>query len=194
MWIAVPNEALYHHGIKGQRWGIRRFQPYPNGHTGGKFVGGANKRVSFSTRHKAKKDAKEYARAKMFYGKGAGTRRKLIKAKVNERSKDAAYKAEFEKHLAKQNMATHASKAKMERHVKDAANTTAKTARGLLHLSRNDIAKVSAGAVAIYSVAHFTGADKKAASYIKQKTSDLLKNKDVIRKGKNITKDWGVGY
>lgn len=40
MWIAVPNEALYHHGIKGQRWGIRRFQPYPNGHTGGKFVGG----------------------------------------------------------------------------------------------------------------------------------------------------------
>lgn len=26
MWIAVPNEALYHHGIKGQRWGVRRFQ------------------------------------------------------------------------------------------------------------------------------------------------------------------------
>lgn len=29
MWIAVPNEALYHHGIKGQRWGVRNGPPYP---------------------------------------------------------------------------------------------------------------------------------------------------------------------
>lgn len=29
---------LYHHGIKGQRWGIRRYQPYPKGKHG-KFLG-----------------------------------------------------------------------------------------------------------------------------------------------------------
>ena len=194
MWMYTTDNSLYHHGIKGQRWGVRRFQPYSNGHIDGKFVGETNKRASFSTRRKAKKDAKEYARAKMFYGKGAGTRRKLIKAKVNERSKDDAYKAEFEKHLAKQNMAAHASKAKAERHVKDAASTTAKTARGLYHLSAHDVAKVSAGAAAIYGLAHFTGADKKASAYAKQKVSDFLKNKDAIRKGKNATKDWVIGY
>lgn len=35
---------LYHHGVKGMKWGVRK------------------------QRRQAKKDAKEYARAKMFYG------------------------------------------------------------------------------------------------------------------------------
>ena len=26
MWYIIPNDELYHHGIKGQRWGVRRFQ------------------------------------------------------------------------------------------------------------------------------------------------------------------------
>ena len=32
-WYAIPKEEyqLYHHGIIGQRWGIRRFQPYAKG-------------------------------------------------------------------------------------------------------------------------------------------------------------------
>ena len=25
-WVVVPDEELYHHGIKGQKWGIRRWQ------------------------------------------------------------------------------------------------------------------------------------------------------------------------
>lgn len=39
---------LAHHGVKGMKWGVRRH---------------------------ARKDAKEMARAKMFHGEGAGTRR-----------------------------------------------------------------------------------------------------------------------
>ena len=43
--ISPPGDELYHHGIKGQKWGIRRFQPYRQGMKvlGGKVVGAAKK-------------------------------------------------------------------------------------------------------------------------------------------------------
>lgn len=33
-WRPTYQPELYHHGIKGQKWGVRRFQPYPKGYTG----------------------------------------------------------------------------------------------------------------------------------------------------------------
>lgn len=39
-WFPTYQPELYHHGIKGQKWGVRRFQPYPKGYTGdGNFTG-----------------------------------------------------------------------------------------------------------------------------------------------------------
>ena len=61
---------LAHYGVLGMRWGHRS-------------ASGA----SSHTVRSAKKDAKRYADAKMFYGKTAGTKRKLLKAELDRKKK-----------------------------------------------------------------------------------------------------------
>jgi|LakMenEpi03Aug12_release.lakeMendotaPanAssembly.Ray.scaffolds.fasta_scaffold01451_10 hypothetical protein len=96
---------IEHAGVKGMKWGVRKKTP-----TG----------ASRSINKKAKKDAQEFARAKMFYGEGAGVRRKLVKATVDQRSKNSSeYKKAFDFHLKSQDMSKHAGKAKKERKSKD---------------------------------------------------------------------------
>lgn len=138
-----------HFGVKGMRWGVRKDR------TPG---------VSRGTDREARKDAKEFARAKMFYGEGAGNRRKLIKATVEGKSKkDPNYKKAFDAHLERQDMSTHASKARGERKRKTAAAKTAKTARGISHLVRGNPQYASAAAALLFGGAmwaHKAGIDK----------------------------------
>ena len=56
------------------------------------------------TRKHARKDAQETARSKMYYGEGAGVRRRNINAVVRQRSKDPTYKKSFDEEYAKQDM------------------------------------------------------------------------------------------
>lgn len=113
--ITIPfDEFLEHFGIKGMQWGVRKDR------TPG---------VSGKTDREAKKDAEEFARAKLFFGDGAGTRRKLIKASVEAKTKkDPAYKQAFDAHLARQDMSTHAQKARGERQSIDRRDRTKKQA------------------------------------------------------------------
>lgn len=155
------SDYLAHHGILGMKWGVRRYQ----NSDGSLTEAGKNRyRVPYSTKRTARKDAKEYARAKMYYGKGAGNRRKLIDATVKQRSKDPVYKEQFEKYLAKQDMAQHAAKARSERHRKDAVEKTAKISRSVKNAYLQNYQYVSLGGMAIYAVLHKTGLDRKIAS------------------------------
>lgn len=146
--MIVREKELYHYGVKGMKWGVRR---------------------------QARKDAKEYARAKMFYGEGAGTRRKLISNTVKQRSKDPEYKKEFDKALANQDMAKHATKAKRERKRKDVGNATAKTGRGIINIVAGHPERLGASMATAYSVyymAHKAGVDKAVADTAKRTFSE----------------------
>lgn len=134
----------------------------------------------------ALKDAREFARAKMFYGEGAGTRRKLIKARVDELSKkNPDYKKAFEKHLAAQDMAVHAAKAKRERKQKNVKNSAAKTTRGVSHYLRGNPQYASAAAAMLAGGAlwaHKNGVDKAILKAGKTALKSL-KNSNNIKPG-----------
>lgn len=112
------DDFLMHYGVLGMKWGVRK-DSRPAG-------------VSRKTNREASKDAKEFARAKMFYGEGAGNRRKLIKSTVEAKTKrDPSYKKAFDFHLENQDMSKHASKARSERGRKDTSKSIGRTARGV---------------------------------------------------------------
>jgi hypothetical protein len=143
------DEFLAHFGVKGMKWGVRK--PTPTG-------------ASRGTNREARKDATEYAKAKMFFGEGAGTRRKLIKATVEAKStKDPAYKEAFDHHLGAQDMAKRASQARGERKRTDIKNSTTKNARSVHRILTGGLGNVTMTAsvvVGAYGLARSTGADK----------------------------------
>lgn len=115
---------LAHYGVKGMRWGVRNSRP---------------EGVSRSTNRAAKKDAKEFTRAKMYYGEGAGTRRKLIKAKVNQRSKDPSYKKAFDHHVANTDWEKRGKEARSKRARANTAKGTGKAARGAKNVALGNV-------------------------------------------------------
>lgn len=117
----------------------------------------------------ARRDAKEYARAQMFYGEGAGTRRKLIFATVESKmDKDPQYAAAFNKELDRQDMAEHATKARHERERTDRKEAIKKNTKAVM---TGNYQNAQAGVlilIVLGYVAHQTGLDQKVIAKSKQ--------------------------
>lgn len=181
----MTNE-IYHHGILGQKWGRRRFQ-----NSDGTLTDAGKQRYYKAQSKQASKDAKEYARAKMYYGEGAGTRRKLINNTVKERSKDEVYKKAFEEALANQNMSEHVQKAKAERKREDVKNSVKKTGRSVANVIAGHPERAAAGIAAVSvaaGVIHKTGADKKILEFAKKRMSDIGNSIEVAKGRREIAK------
>jgi hypothetical protein len=122
-----------------------------------------------SIKREAIRDAHEYAMAKMFYGEGAGIRRRLINQTVQFKIANVpGYDVAFQKELATQDFAKISRKARRERRLidaKDVVNRNGKAlARGDFRSLSLPILVVAGGAI----VAHQTGYDKKAFEYSKK--------------------------
>lgn len=172
---------LLHYGVKGMKWGVHRDRP--DG-------------VSRKTNREAAKDAKEFARAKQFYGEGAGTRRKLIKAKVEGKSKnDPSYKKAFDTHLSNQDTSKHASKAQSERKRKDVKKSVGKGVRGTRHILNGNSQYASAAtAIAVGGAlwAHKNGIDKTILRIGKEAYSKAT-DPDGQKRARETLRGMGIG-
>jgi hypothetical protein len=109
----------------------------------------------------ASKDAAEWARAEMFFGEGAGTRRKLLWADIYQKFEHVPeYHEAFLKSYGSQNMAEHAIKAAKERKHIDRMAKAGKNVKGLLRGDRRGLSTGVLVIVAIGYVAHQTGYDE----------------------------------
>ncbi len=171
-------DFLEHYGVKGMHWGVRK--------------DATDLGVPRKTAAKAKKDAEEFTRAKLFFGEGAGTRRKLIKATVEQRMSDPHYKKAFDHYVNQTDLSKRADQAKSQRRRKDIVSSTKKTARGVKNTILNNGAPVTITALAVAGVAqeaHARGLDKKAAEMGKQAVRGLFKHEDA---GEDFLEHYGI--
>lgn len=116
-----------------------------------------------SIARKARHDAEEYARAQMFFGEGAGTRRKIIENKVAWNiERQSGYNEAFNKALGQQNWEDHVNRAIRERKRIDRGKfikrNTRAIATGNYKNAQNSVLVIGM----IVYVAHQTGLDKVA--------------------------------
>lgn len=148
MMDPVTENYLMHYGVKGMRWGKTSGRPST---------------TPRKTERTASKDAKEFARAKMYYGEGAGIRRRQINNTVKSRSKDSAYKESFDRNLERQDLAKASVKARSKRKRTDLVKGTTKTAKGVHHILNGNAQYASAAAAVVVGgavAAKKSGVDK----------------------------------
>ena len=85
------SDELFHFGIKGQKWGIRRYQ-----NPDGTLTAAGKARYGTEVERTAAKDAQRVSDARVAYGEGAGTRRKLLSKEITQKQKNKEYAKAYE--------------------------------------------------------------------------------------------------
>lgn len=127
-----------------------------------------------SIARQAEKDAREWTQAKLAYGEGAGTRRKLINETVAYKMEHIdGYKHAFDKAAAQQDVAAMARNAKRDNRRKTVNEALARNTRAAVTGKYENLntALLIAGGAAV--VLHKTGLDKVIVEKTKARYRDL---------------------
>lgn len=143
----------------------------------------------------AQQDAHDWARAEMFFGDGAGVRRRHLEAQISEKMNDIPnYKEWFDFAYSRQNMAEHAIAAAKERQNID---RLAKADKNFRALKSGNLHNLSSGVFVVVGVAylaHATGVDKQIKAEAKKlykKAKTELKFRKARMEGRNVEKIFG---
>lgn len=144
----------------------------------------------------ARRDAFEFARAQMYYGDGAGNRRKLIEATVDAKTaKNPAYGRAFQRELKRQDMAEHAEAARKERNREDRSEAISKNTKALASGNYGNASSTVILLIVGGYVAHQTGLDQKVYAKGKEMYVDarVRYSRWKIRRNMRVVTDDGSG-
>lgn len=145
----------------------------------------------------AAQDAYDYALAKMFFGEGAGTRRKLVSAVVEQRLQDIpGYEEAFQDAFAKLSQIEMAERALSERRKIDRAAKAAKNIRairsGNLKGLSTGVFVVVGGGYSAYMLAQMMGYDpNEELKKLYKKARIEYRYRKARMRGKNVEKIFG---
>lgn len=176
---------LYHHGIRGQKWGVRRFQPYS--YTGPRKGGKLGKEIGMAGKKAGKAIAsvgRKVGGAAAALGRKAGgaAKAKIAQAKVDARAKKVekmtATKSSFQKNYNK-----------LTQEERDAAMKRFTDMQKLSDMKADDLKRYASYAKSTFDIIHnVKGAADDVSTMLTGK--DIGENMKKDSKLKEGTKDW----